>query len=587
MKNVIEVSFDPKTRRLIMAGPFHLNDAIRGFPSRRFDPKSKTWRVPLVRANVAHLTSVAHIYPFKIDDAAKKAVEQAEQLMAAPKVIPFPFQYRFTDSKVKYTPMEHQTRMLDGAWNLKAVAWIAKMGTGKTYAAIHLAFARWLAGQIDAVMVICPSTLRPTWRKEFEKFATREYDFRVHETKASWLKEFYNEKPKDRLQVLAVSVEGLGVSEALYDSACGFMVGRRVMVVCDESSRIKNPDAKRTNRAISIGSVAEYKMILNGTPIALGIEDLWSQYEFIDPNIIGCGDYWAYKTRYLQMGGFENKQIVGYMNTDELMSAIRPYTIEVGKEVLNLPPKMMKPIYCEATAEQKRLFKLIVKGANGDPNAPLIKVENVLERMLRLRQVTGGYLPKGKVVEKEVDGMLVETIETTIEPLEQNPKLDLLLSVVDDNFKTSKFIIWSTFVHEIEHLRDVLAQKYGEASVECYYGKTQIEDRSRIEDRYCKDPYLRFFIGNPVAAGLGLTLISGEDDVMVYYSGTNAYIDRAQSEDRSHRIGQKRSVTVIDLVMERTVDVVIQESIQMKMGIDEFVTAQLRAGIDITSNLLG
>lgn len=587
MANEIKVSFDAKTRRLVMSAPFHLNDAIRGFPSRRFEPKSKTWRVPLVRANVNHLESVRHLYPFHFDAAAERAFKASEALTSIPVSIPFPFQYRFTDSKVKYTPMEHQTRMLDGAWNLKAAAWIAKMGTGKTYAAIHLAFARWLAGQIDAVMVICPSTLRPTWRKEFEKFATREYDFRVHETKASWLKEFYNEKPKDRLQVLAVSVEGLGVSEALYDSACGFMVGRRVMVVCDESSRIKNPDAKRTNRAISIGSVAEYKMILNGTPIALGIEDLWSQYEFIDPNIIGCGDYWAYKTRYLQMGGFENKQIVGYMNTDELMSAIRPYTIEVGKEVLNLPPKVMKPIYCEATAEQKRLFKLIVKGANGDPNAPLIKVENVLERMLRLRQVTGGYLPRGRVVEKEVDGMLIETIETTIEPLEQNPKLDLFLSVIEDNFKTSKFIIWSTFVHEIEHLRDVLAQKYGAASVECYYGKTQIEDRSRIEDRYCKDPYLRFFIGNPVAAGLGLTLISGEDDVMVYYSGTNAYIDRAQSEDRAHRIGQKRSVAVIDLVMERTVDELIQESIQMKMGIDEFVTAQLRVGVDLSTNLLG
>lgn len=74
---------------------------------------------------------------------------------------------------------------------------------------------------------------------------------------------------------------------------------------------------------------------------------------------------------------------------------------------------------------------------------------------------------------------------------------------------------------------------------------------------------------------------------MVYYSGTNAYIDRAQSEDRAHRIGQKRSVAVIDLVMERTVDELIQESIQMKMGIDEFVTAQLRVGVDLSTNLLG
>ena len=377
------------------------------------------------------------------------------------------------------------------------------------------------------------------------------------------------------------------MSEALFNSAWSYLAGRRVLTICDESSRIKNPSAKRTQRTIEIGAGSAYRMILNGTPIALGIHDLWAQYEFLDPNIIGCGDYWAFKTRYIVMGGYDNKQIVGVQNVEELMTAIIPYTCEVGKDVLDLPPKMMKTISMEATPEQKYLFKLIVKGTTGDPNEPLIKVENVLERMLRLRQVVGGYLPRGVRVTKMIDGLECEVIDTFIEPLKVNPKLDTMLTMIEDNYAGTKFIIWTTFVHEIEHIRNTLAKEYGEETVECYYGKTAMDDRSRIEDRYCNDPRMRFFIGNPVAAGLGLTLISGENDVMVYYSGTNAYIDRAQSEDRAHRIGQENQVTVVDLVMERTVDELIQASIAEKMGVEEYIIDRIKEGVDIEGLLMG
>ena len=482
--------------------------------------------------------------------------------------------------------------MLDMAWGLTAAAWFAKMGTGKTFAAIHLACARYEAGLIDRVVILCPSTLRPTWVKELAKYATVEYDVRVHDTKAKWLDEFYSKKAqpgRDPMQVLLVSVEGLGVSEALYQSACGAYVNSRVFTICDESSRIKTHDAKRTERAIELGAVSTYKLILNGTPIALGIQDLYSQYEFLDPNIIGAGDYWAFKTRYMVMGGFENKKIVGYQNVEELMALIIPYTIEVGKEVLNLPPKIPKEFLCQATPEQKALFRLIIKGKgkSGMAVEPDIKVENALERNLRLQQVIGGWLPRAIRTQKEIDGIDCEVVDTVLEPLKQNPKLDLLMSLIEGHYEGSKFIIWSTFTHEIEAIAALLRAKYGSESVECYYGGTKIEERSKIEDRYCTDSSMRFFIGNPAAAGLGLTLISGMDDKMLYYTGTNAYIYRAQSEDRSHRKGQERSVVVGDLVMERSYDVSIQESIQQKMDVEEYLMTKIAAGVDPYDAMLG
>lgn len=564
--NKISVDFDIKTRRLKMTCPFYLADVMRGFPSKRFNPKDKTWRMALVRPNIVHLQETKHIYNYNFTDPALDAIRDFEKLTAGPAYQPFPYHlYDFTASKTAYLPMDHQRKMLDKAWNLPAIAWFAKMGTGKTFAAVHLACARFKAGLIDSVIIVCPSTLRNTWRKELEKYATVDYDFRIHDTKSKSLQEFYNDHPKDRLQILAVSVEGLGVSASLYDSVCGFFPKRTTMLICDESSRIKNPSAKRTERTLGFRDVAAYRIILNGTPIALGIQDLWSQYELLDPNIIGSGDYWSFKSRYLTMGGFEGKQIVGVQNIEELMKLIEPYTVEVGKDVLNLPPKLMAVRYVTATAQQKQLLREIKVGYG---ETALIKIENVLERVLRWRQVVGGWLPR-------LDPL---TEKTTLEPLKENPKMDLLMDTIEDNYTGSKFIIWSTFVHELEYIAQILREKYSAAAVALYYGATEKDERSRIEDRYCNDQSLRFFIGNPATAGLGLTLVSNMEDFLVYYSGTNAYIDRAQSEDRAHRIGQKSSVTVIDLVMEKTVDELIIASISEKMNVEQYIMKRLALG---------
>jgi SNF2 family DNA or RNA helicase len=157
------------------------------------------------------------------------------------------------------------------------------------------------------------------------------------------------------------------------------------------------------------------------------------------------------------------------------------------------------------------------------------------------------------------------------------------MDMIADHFEGSKFIIWSTFVHEIDYIAQRLVEKYGVAAVAKYYGATDKEERSRIEDKYCNDVSLRFFVGNPATAGLGLTLISGEDDIMVYYSGTNAYIDRAQSEDRAHRIGQNRTVVVVDMIMEKTIDEVIAASIDEKMGVEQYIMTRLKNGAPLES----
>lgn len=552
----IELDFDPKTIRLVAKAPFYLVDVLRGFPSRRFEPKSKTWRIPLVRSNIEHLKSVT--CPVQYTSAAEAALRDFEKLTAGPAYVPFPQDHEFS-----FTPYPHQQSMLDKGWALKPFAIFAEMGTGKTFTTINMAVARFRRRQIDRMLIICPQTLRRTWRREFKKYAPEHLiDFRDHVTADNGLPE-WSMQDDGRLKVLAVSVEGLGISEKLYKSVfCFFARTGRTLGVVDESSRIKNPRADRTQRAIELARHCEYRMILNGTPIAKGIQDLWSQFEFLDPNIIGSGDYWAFRTRYLVMGGFESRQIVGYQNVEELMALIRPYSIDVRKSLLNLPEKVYKSIFVQPTPDQKVLFKQILTGVGA---MPTISVKNVLERMLRCQQVIGGFQPI-----TDVETGITQTIQ-----LKDNPKMKAMMDFIEDNKVGTKFIIWARYVPEIHLIVDRLREAYGSQSVLTYYGETTAEQRAEAETRYCNDPSARFLVGNPSAAGLGLTLISGENDVMFYYSGTFAYIDRAQSEDRAHRIGQKNSVLVVDCVMEGSIDEAIQAAIAEKKDIDTYVKDQV------------
>jgi SNF2 family DNA or RNA helicase len=572
VNNIIKIDYDPKARRLVMSSGFHMVDYLRTFPSRRFDPKTKAWKAPLVRQNVMHLGELRDRYKleFEISQPATEAIQNFEALNSGPVYKPYPQEMA---GMMKYPPMEHQWPMLDRGWNLDGYAVFAAMGTGKTYVTIAMALARWRLGLIDRLAIVCPATLRRTWRNEFKKYAAADVvDFRLHATEDRGMPEWAAAR-NPKLKVLAISVEGLGISEKLYDAACGFFLNGQTMVVCDESSRIKNPDAVRTKRTISLGATAKYRLALNGTPIAKGIHDLWSQYEFLDPNIIGSGDYWAFKTRYVQFGGYENRQIVGYSHVDELMELVKPYSIEVNKALLNLPPKVPKTIYVEPTPEQTRLFSKILTGV-GEGN---ISTKNVLERMLRLQQVIGGFEPQTDV----------DTDVTTTAPLEKNPKMDAMLGFIADNRVDTKFVIWARYIPEIEAIVQRLTKEYGPESVVTYYGATPQEERSENERRYCTDPGTRFLVGNPSAAGLGLTLISGENDVMFYYSGTFAYIDRAQSEDRAHRIGQKSSVLVVDCVMEKTLDEAIVAAIAEKKDMDTFVKDRIAAGYPVVDIMRG
>ncbi len=174
--------------------------------------------------------------------------------------------------------------------------------------------------------------------------------------------------------------------------------------------------------------------------------------------------------------------------------------------------------------------------------------------MVRLHQITCGHL---KTDSGEVKHL-------------KNNRVNELLNILEEI--DGKVIIWAIYRHDIQQIREILSERYGEETVESFYGDTPEIDRQdiviRFQDR--KDP-LRFFIGNPRTGGYGLTLTASH--TVIYYSNSYDLEIRLQSEDRAHRISQTKKVTYIDLMSEGTVD--------------EFIIKNLRGKINLANKVLG
>ena len=128
-----------------------------------------------------------------------------------------------------------------------------------------------------------------------------------------------------------------------------------------------------------------------------------------------------------------------------------------------------------------------------------------------------------------------------------------------------KAIIWAHWQRDIQNIVKEIKKVHGPWSVVDYYGLTSQEDREKYRKRFQNDDKCRFLVGTPQTGGYGITLHAA--NTVIYYSNGYDLEKRIQSEDRAHRIGQKKSVTYIDIMAEDTVDHKITKSLRKKINI--------------------
>jgi SNF2 family DNA or RNA helicase len=557
----MQINYEAKTNKFLIKCAYEHNTLVAGLPDRRFRKGSRVWAAPALRRNVEYLAKNINNPQYYSKEALDVFNQKRKELVQKPTgEKSFPAWYDF-----KNPPMAHQKEGLEKFFPLNEAAILYEQGLGKTYTSINLVAAWRMTNHIDSVVVICPSSIKLVWENELDEHCPIPTQRHVVVAGKNKQVERFLEDKTD-FQWLIVGIEALSQGRA-YEYLERFLLGRKSAIIIDESSRIKTPGKTRTDRCVKAGLIAKKRIILSGTSITQGVEDIYTQYKFLNPDILGYDSFYSFRAQYcttMQMEVGHNKyvtKIVGSKNEDELIKAVAPYTERVEKkDVLNLPDKIFTNRYVTMNPTQKKLYEDMKDELFSQIDEDIYEVTSVLEQMLRLQQITGGHYPWDdgeQVVPKPIPG--------------KNPKLEELMELLTEI--SGKVIVWCQYRCEIEMVADRL-RKENINFVE-FHGGCSSDEKKQSVTRFRKIPDVKVFLATRAAA-YGLTLT--EASTSVYYSQGYSLEEYAQSQDRIHRIGQKskQGCNYIHLLCDKTVDTKIMKALQDKKNTADMIYSLMK-----------
>jgi len=495
---------------------------------------------------------------------------------------------------MKTKAMAHQEVGLQRCDGKRNFAFLMEQGTGKTWLTLADTERCYIAKKIEALVVIAPNGVHSNWvRREIPTHLEVEsltYYWRgtptTKKAKAD-IERMYRthyEAGKAPLRVFAINIEALNSANG-YEALERFLLAFKCMAVVDESTRIKNPEAKRSQKVCKLGQLATARRILTGTPITKAPTDLFMQYHFLKEGLLGTKSFRAFNSQYAVLLTADSPQMIAIMrklggkvkgipqvvakdeqgipmwkNLDRLADLIAPHSYRVRKdECLDLPPKVYKVVEFELAPNQRKIYDQIKEDysyvLDNEGSLEDVSFEAIAART-KLKQVTSGFI--------NIYG------EPVMLPPEDNPRMSAFKGLVESILgidQDAQVIVWAIYEQELLDIKAHI-DSLGLTSA-LYYGKTKPgETRETIIDEF-QAGRIQFFIGHAAAAGIGITLTKAETGI--YYTCGNDNEHRMQSEDRNHRIGTVNTVTYYDLIGIDTIDEDIHRSNMMKSKVADIV----------------
>ena len=473
--------------------------------------------------------------------------------------------------KFKTKPYAHQLTALEKSWNKENFAYFMEMGTGKTKVLIDNLAMLYDKGKVDGALIIAPKGVVKTW---YEQELPAHLPDHIDNVSILWQSNITKKqqekldsvlKTGEDLHILVMNVEALSTTKGV-EFALKFINCHNTMMAIDESTTIKNPGAKRTKNIIKLGEKAKYRRIMTGSPVTKNPLDLYSQCEFLDPYLLDFTSYYAFRNRYAEMKtlhvrGRSIQVVKKFVNLGELSETLKNFSYRVLKEdCLDLPPKNWIKRYITLTPDQFKVYDQMKRQAVAHLNGKASSTMTVLTQLMRLQQITCGHFVAN-------DGSTQDIKSNRI-----NELMDVLSEI------EGKVIIWGHWQKDIKNIIKAIVDEYGPGSVVDYYGLTPQDERQENIREFQNNPECRFIVGTPQTGGYGITLTQA--NTVVYFSNGYDLEKRLQSEDRAHRIGQKKSVTYVDLICEDTVDEKIVKALKDKINIaSEVLGEELKSWI--------
>jgi superfamily II DNA or RNA helicase len=432
-----------------------------------------------------------------------------------------------------------------------------EMGLGKTVQALAWIQIRRdearLAGHVLPAMVVCPTSLIHNWAREVQRF-TPDLTCRVVSGNA-----------RQRLR------EDLGTCDLVITS---YALLRRDIahydktifsaVILDEAQHIKN---RSTQNAVSAKRLRGLRrLVLTGTPIENSVNDLWSIMDFLMPGYLGTNT--SFKIR------FEHPIAAGSLNADRALARLRlklePFMLRRLKIAVaaDLPEKVTRIADCPMLPAQRRLYRRLLAEYNDNLNTLVADQGferarfSVFSALLRLRQCC-------------CHPALLKNISGASEA--ESGKMDLFFELLDEAMDGGhRVLVFSQFVQMLHILRDALRHR----EIPFAYLDGSTRDRMAQVDAFNNNPAIPVFLVSLKAGGSGLNL-TGANVVIHYDPWWNPAVED-QATDRTHRIGQSRTVYSIKLVTENSIE---QKVIELQQRKRLVINAAIGSGTAIEHTL--
>lgn len=469
-----------------------------------------------------------------------------------------------------------------------------EMGAGKTKQAIDAAQYLYVNDVIDRVIVVAPASVRSVWyNEELGELAKHLWDD-VSATVAEFhakVREWRRGPTTKRaaMQWIITNYDFIR-QRARYMQLVPYCT-HRTLLILDESSAVKNYRAERTLACKYLRNKCGRVLLLNGTPIANSPADLYSQFSLMDPRILDCKTFFHFRARYAILGGFKQRQIVGWVNIEDLQNRIKPFILRrLKKDCLDLPEKM-PPVALTVPLTEKtwKIYKEMRDQFVAWLSEASVSVSSqAVTKAMRLSQITSGFL--GGMMEAEADGD-TPVLETDVRPSfieEEEPllwddaprgvitgrklpaqeigreKLDFLLQWMSDRMESDpdlKLLIWCRFRPELTRIVSAIETKFGLmiAVAGLHGGQKKIEREYALNllhpEKAPSGPAV--VVGTKGTGSLGLNMTASH--TVINMSDDYSLFKRKQSDDRVHRPGQVHDVSYFDIIAtgpngQRTID---------------------------------
>lgn len=397
-----------------------------------------------------------------------------------------------------------------------------EMGLGKTVQVLALLLHEKEIGVPAPSLVIVPRTLIFNWVAEIKKF-TPQLKAHVHHgnEREDRIKSILKQKPDVIISTYGTLRNDIKMfSENLFN-----------YIILDESQNIKNPFAKSTQSAHQLK--AKHRLILTGTPIENTSLDLWSQFAFANPGLLGNREHFT-KTFVKTIEQQKDK-----LKTTALRGIVQPFIMRRTKDAVakDLPQKQITTLWCEMDDQQRRLYETVKEKFRFEITQ---KIQNegmakshmkIFEGLMRLRQICN----HPAIYDQGYAGQSGK-FETIIEQVQE---------VMEEGHKV---LVFSSFVSMLK----LFATHFDKSKVPYAYLDGSTHDRQSQVETFQNDEKVKLFLISLKAGGLGLNLTAA-DYVFIVDPWWNPAAEM-QAIDRTHRIGQTKPIFVFKTIMKDSIE---------------------------------